>query len=95
MAYNGKKTFNDFEREAGNIGNNLITAIKRGEELYQDLAAYRGVQTNSDIAAALSVDVTWIDDLETAVTAMHRIHDQADNLIVAQGNYFNDIRLFT
>lgn len=95
MTYDGKKGFSDFEREIAQAGRMVIEVLTRGEELYNDLAAYRGVQTNQDIADSLNVDVSWVDDLETAVTALHRLWQAGDGQTVADGAYFDNLRMFT
>ena len=51
MAYDGNKTWSDFEREMQGHGNGIIRAAKLGEELYQDLLVYADGRTNAQIAA--------------------------------------------
>jgi hypothetical protein len=93
--YDRQKRFTDFEREIGQAGRMVIEVLTRGEEMFKDLAAYRGVKTNQDIADELGVDVTWVDDLEMAVIAMHRLWQAGDGQTVADGDYFDNLRMFT
>ena len=95
MAYDGKKGFNDFEREVGTYGRNLMQAVSSAEELYQDLLVFADGRDNATIAAALSVDVAWIDDLQAALVAFHRVHDFSENVAVTAGDHFDAIRKFT
>lgn len=95
MAYDAKKGFADFEREVGTVGRNLMQAVSSAEELYQDLLVFAGGRTNAQIAAALGVDETWIDDLQAALVAMHRIHDFCENTAVTAGDHFDALRKFT
>lgn len=95
MAYDGKKGFGDFEREVGTYGRNLMQAVASGEELYNDLLVFVGGRTNAQIAAALGVDETWIDDLQAALQAMHWIYDFAENNSVTAGDHFDALRKFT
>ena len=95
MAYDARKTFSDFERETGTIGRNLMQAVATAEELYQDLLVYRGTDTNAQIATALGVDEAWIDDLQSALVAMHQIYLFAENQSATTGNHFDALRKFT
>lgn len=96
MSYDDKKTFENFEREIQSQGQQVIAILTRAEELFKDLSAYKAIYgTNQDIADKLGVDVTWIDALETAVIAMHRLFDAGEGVALTTGNYFDDLRRFT
>jgi len=96
MSYDDKKTFENFEREIQAQGQQIIAILTKGEELFKDLSAYKAIYgTNQDIADKLNVDVTWIDDLETAVVAMHRLYDAGEGGALVTDNYFDDLRRFT
>lgn len=96
MSYDEKKTFEDFEREVLNQSQSTINTLTRGEELFKDLSNYKSLYgTNAAIATKLGVDEAWIDDLETAVVAMHRMYDAGEGVALTTGNYFNDMRRFS
>lgn len=95
MAYDGRKTFADFEREVGTVGRNLMQAVSTAEELYADMVVFADSRDNATIAAALGVDVAWVNDLQAALVAMHRVHDFAENVAVTAGDHFDAIRKFT
>lgn len=94
MAYDGNKTWSDFEREMQGFGNGIIRAVKLGEELYQDLLVYAGGRTNAQIAADLAVAESWVDDLQAALVAMHRIHEFCENNAATTGDHFDALRKF-
>lgn len=96
MGYDETKTFSDFERLIQNHSRQIIEVCSRGEELYKDLVAYKGEYgSNAAIATKLGVDVGYIDDLEEAVVAMHKLFNAGEGAALTTGDYFNDLRRFT
>lgn len=96
MAYDGNRTWDQFERQINNVGSSLINNVKKGEELYRDLIVYADGRTNAQIAQDLAVAESWVDDLQTALVALHRIHEICEGSTTTPlGEYFNDIRMFT
>lgn len=96
MAYDDTKTWVDFERDMQNMARSVLEQVTRGEELYQDLVAYSArYGTNAQIATKLSVPVGYINDLQTALVALHRIYESANGIDVTVRSYFNDLRMFT
>ena len=96
MSYDEKKTFDDFERNVQNHARSVIDTLTRGEELFKDLSAYKAIYgNNAAIATKLGVDESYIDDLETAVVAMHKLFDAGEGQALTTGNYFDDLRRFT
>lgn len=95
MAYDAQKTFADFEREVQTVGNDLIRTLYRCEELFKDMSVFAAGRTNSEIALALGVDVDFINDLQAAVVAFHRIVDYAEGNSQTAGQHLDLIRVFT
>lgn len=96
MAYDGDKTWENFVQEVQGIGNNLIRAIALGEELFKDMSVFAAGRTNAQIATALGVpDVSYIDDLQAAVVAFHRISEYGEGNSQTAGDHLDAIRVFT
>ena len=96
MGYDDLKTFSKFESEIQNQGQQIIAILTRGEELFKDLSAYKATYGNNVlIAAKLGVDVEYVNDMETAVVAMHRLFDAGEGVALTTGDYFDDMRRFT
>lgn len=95
MAYDKEKDFNDFVREVQTVGNDLIRTMYRCEELFKDMAVFADGRDNATIATALGVDVSYVDDLQTAVVAFHRIYDYAEGNAQTAGDHLDAIRVFT
>lgn len=96
MAYDVTKTFADYVREVGQQGKAIIEQITRGEETYKNLIVSKDGRTNQQLADALAVDVSYIDDLSSSAVAMHRLFQLLENsATVTQDDFGNHMRKFT
>jgi protein involved in sex pheromone biosynthesis len=96
LAYDATKTWENYDKEVQNHSRAIIEQLTRGEEFYKDLLIFKDGRSNAVIATALGVDVSFIDDLSAAVTAMHKMFQVLENsATVAQQDFGNNMRKFT
>ena len=101
MPYVGDKTWADIERDIQNHARQIIQAIQAGVELQAEMTVFAAGRNATQIAADLAaagesqVTVTYIQDANSALQAMAALRDLGENVAVAQGDYFDDLRKFT
>jgi len=95
MPYNADVTWLDISAGLGYYGLRVKEAILDGHEQYQEWVAFRNGRTDTQVATALSVDVSAIVDAEYAFSAMEELYMAATAQSVVAANRFDAIRKFT
>lgn len=97
MAYDGTKTWGQFEQEVQNMGRTLIEQLTRAEEFYKDMVVYQNGRSNAEIATVLGRTEAEIEDLSSAIVAFHKLFQLGEGLTTQASAkaHLNDLRKFT
>lgn len=66
-----------------------------GNEQYNEWQSFRAGRTNATIAGVLGKTETQVAEMDACFAALKSLYDQANNQVVAQGDYFFSLRKFS